>query len=480
MKTLDATIRVNHAPAVPREELEQSAAASLELRHRLAQRGATYFIETYGCQMNEHDSEKLAGMLEECGLAKAADKKAADVILFNTCCVREHAEKRLMGNVGALKKLKDERPELIVCVCGCMAQQKDVADKLYRRFPFVDLIFGTHELHMFPQFLAEAMDGRRLARVREMDGEIAEGLPVARSHGVSQYVTIMYGCDNFCSYCIVPYVRGRERSRTPEHILAEVKRLAADGTKEITLLGQNVNSYQGEGGVDFPALLGLVCEVEGIERIRFMTSHPKDLSPRLIEVMAVLPKVCPHIHLPVQSGSDRVLGLMNRRYTSGDYLALLNALRRAVPGIEVTTDFIVGFPGETEEDFSDSIRLADAAGFSAAYTFKYSKRSGTKAAQMDEQVPEEVKKERLKRLNDAIALNLRAGNEKYIGMIGEVLVEGCDRRGIAMTFGKLPSFKTVYFPGDESLIGKLIKVKITKTATNSLLGERVQEERNIK
>ncbi len=476
MHKLENDLELKKNAAVPEEELRAGREAASRLRERLCGRGLSYFIETYGCQMNEHDSEKLAGMLQSCGLAKAETKIGADVILFNTCCVREHAEKRLMGNVGALKKLKDEKPGLLVCVCGCMAQQKDVADKLYRRFPFVDLIFGTHELHLFPQLLEQAMEGRRLARVRELDGEIAEGLPVSRNNGVSQFVTIMYGCDNFCSYCIVPYVRGRERSREPERILAEIRALAKDGVKEITLLGQNVNSYQGDGGVDFPELLRRTGKIEGIARIRFMTSHPKDLSPRLIEAMASLPKVCPHIHLPVQSGSDRVLCLMNRRYTRADYLALAAALRAAVPGIEITTDFIVGFPGETEEDFLDSLRLAREAGFSAAYTFKYSKRSGTRAAGMEEQIPEQVKKDRLKRLNDAVAEGLRAGNEKYVGRTGEVLVEGCDRRNAAMAFGKLPSFKMVYFPGDESLIGRTVRVNITKTSANSLIGELADQK----
>ncbi len=463
---------MNKKTAVPEGELLEGKEAAKRLYERLSGSNPAYFIETYGCQMNEHDSEKLAGMLEGCGYIRAGDKAFADLIAFNTCCVREHAEKRLMGNVGALKKLKDEKPGLIVCVCGCMTQQKDVADRLYKRFPFVDLIFGTHELHLFPAMLEEALEGSRVERVREMDGEIAEGLPVLRGSGVSQFVTIMYGCDNFCSYCIVPYVRGRERSREVEHILDEMRGLASAGVREITLLGQNVNSYRGADGADFPGLLRRAAKIEGIARIRFMTSHPKDLSDRLVEVMAEERKVCPHIHLPVQSGSDRILALMNRRYTSGDYLALIAKLRAAVQGIEITTDFIAGFPGETEEDFRGSLDLVGAAGFSAAYTFKYSKRGGTKAADMAEQVPEEVKKERLSRLNGAIAEGLRQGNAKYAGRTGEVLVEGCDRRGEAMAFGKLPSFKMVYFPGDESLIGQLINVRIKKTSSNSLLGER--------
>lgn len=459
---------------VPENELIACRETAKRLCGQLTGRNLTYFIETYGCQMNEHDSEKLAGILEECAMTKAQDKARADLIVFNTCCVREHAEKRLMGNVGALKKLKDEKPDLIICICGCMTQQKDVADKLYRRFPYVDLIFGTHELHLFPVMLEQALEGERVERVREIDGEIAEGLPMRRSSGVSQFVTIMYGCDNFCSYCIVPYVRGRERSREPGRILDEIRNLAASGVKEITLLGQNVNSYRGEGGVDFPALLRLAAGIEGIERIRFMTSHPKDLSPALIETMAQVGKICPHIHLPVQSGSGRILDLMNRRYTPADYLVLVGALREHVPGIEITTDFIVGFPGETEEDFQDSLNLVKEAGFSAAYTFKYSKRSGTKAAIMENQIPEDVKKERLKRLNHAISEGLRAGNDKYVGTTGEVLVEGCDTRGDTMAFGKLPSFKMVYFPGDESLIGQTVRVKIKKTSANSLIGEIAQ------
>ena len=459
---------------VPPSELIASREAAERLRGKLAGRTMTYFIETYGCQMNEHDSEKLAGMLKECAFVKADDKAGADLIAFNTCCVREHAEKRLMGNVGALKKLKDEKPGMILCICGCMTQQKEVADQLYRRFPFVDLIFGTHELHLLPVMLEQALEGKRVERVRDIDGEIAEGLPTQRTGGVSQFVTIMYGCDNFCSYCIVPYVRGRERSREPERILDEIRGLAANGVKEITLLGQNVNSYHGAGDIDFPALLRLAAGVEGIQRIRFMTSHPKDLSSGLIETMAQVDKVCPHIHLPVQSGSARILSLMNRRYMPEDYLALLKALRKNVSGIEITTDFIVGFPGETEEDFQDSLKLVKEAGFSSAYTFKYSKRSGTKAATMENQIPEDIKKERLNRLNQAIAQELRAGNGRYVGTTGEVLVEGCDTRGDMRAFGKLPSFKMVYFSGDESLIGQTVRVKIKKTSANSLIGEIAQ------
>ncbi len=458
---------------VPESELEESKAAAARIKELLCGRSFKYYIETYGCQMNEHDSEKLAGMLTECGAQRADEKNEADIILFNTCCVREHAEKRLMGNVGALKKLKDTKPQLIIGICGCMAQQKDVADKLYKRFPFVNMVFGTHELHMFPQMLKSVIDGERVERVRELDGEIAEGLPVERNNSVSQFVTIMYGCNNYCSYCIVPYVRGRERSRTPEDIISEMRSLASNGAKEITLLGQNVNSYLSSDGTDFPQLLKMAGNVDGIERIRFMTSHPKDLSDALIDTMAETARVCPHIHLPVQSGSDRILELMNRRYTREKYLSLVSSLRERIRDIEITTDFIVGFPGETEEDFDQTISLAREAGFSAAYTFKYSRRNGTKAADMECQIPESVKKERLSRLNDAIAEGLRAGNGKYLGMCGKVLVEGCDHRAQTMAFGKLPSFKMVYFPGDESLIGSTVDVRIKGTSSNSLMGELI-------
>lgn len=458
---------------VPPEDLAQSRAASLRLREALKGRLLRYYIESYGCQMNDHDSEKLAGMLCEAGFQPAPSKEEADFILFNTCCIREHAEKRVFGNVGALKKQKDENPALCIAVCGCMMQQKDVAARLYKRFPFVDMIFGTNELHRFPILLEEALSGKRVLSVTQSDGEIAEGLPVLRESRFSTNVTIMYGCDNFCTYCIVPYVRGRERSRRSDSILEEVQGLAKAGYQEITLLGQNVNSYQGDGGaMDFPALLHKLHPVEGISRIRFMTSHPKDLSPALIEAMGSLPKVCNHIHLPVQSGSTRILQAMNRRYTREKYLGLVDALRKRVDGIEITTDFIVGFPGETEADFQDTLRLVEEVGFSAAYTFMYSPREGTVAARMEDQIPEEIKKERLARLNEAIAATLQQHNAHFLGQEGEVLVEGYDRRGTQiMAFGKLPCFKMVYFPGDETMLGQLRRVRITATQANSLLGE---------
>lgn len=462
------------AVIVPQAEIESARLAAERINAALDGRKPAYFIETYGCQMNEHDSEKIAGILERCGYVPAASKADANIIFFNTCCVRDHAEKKVFGNIGALKKAKDQDPSLIIGVCGCMMQQKAVADKLFKRFPYLDIVFGTNELHMLPLLLEKVFNGERVELVREMDGEIAEGLPVKRAASVSQFVTIMYGCNNFCSYCIVPYVRGRERSRDVASILNEVRSLADNGVKEVTLLGQNVNSYYSEDdGVGFPKLLKLVSEVEGIERVRFMTSHPKDLSDELIAVMAEGGKICPHVHLPVQSGSDRILKLMNRHYDRQRYFSIVEKLRRDVPAVELTTDIIVGFPGETEEDFAATLDLVQKVGYSAAYTFKYSPRAGTKAAEMPEQISEEEKKQRLQRLNDAVALGLRAGNEKYMGMEGEVLVEGCDHRGETLAYGKLPCFKMVYFKGDESLIGRLCRVRITGVAKNSLAGELI-------
>lgn len=461
---------------VPPEELQKSLEASASLMKELEGRGFQYYIESYGCQMNDHDAEKLSGMLQTCGFSPAPSKEEATLLLFNTCCVREHAEKRVFGNIGALKKRKENEPGLLIGVCGCMMQQREVAERLFKRFPFVDLVFGTHELHHFPLLLSRTLAGERVFSVRESHGEIVEGLPVVRGGSFSTFVTIMYGCNNFCSYCIVPYVRGRERSRAPENIVAEVRSLAERGFREITLLGQNVNSYAyADDGVDFPELLRRVSTVEGIERIRFMTSHPKDLSPRLIEAMATLPKVCNHIHLPVQSGSNRILSEMNRRYTREKYLGLVEDIRAAVDGVELTTDIIVGFPGETEEDFEETLALVRQVGFSAAYTFMYSPRLGTRAAEMENQVPEEVKKDRLLRLNACSAEQLKVGNQKYIGQEGTVLVEGCDRREKApMAYGKLTNFKMVYFPGDAGLIGSMRHVRITGIQNNSLIGELVE------
>ena len=460
------------AKYVSESVIGDSYAAIRRIKEALSGAKPRYYIETYGCQMNEHDSETIAGMLEAMGYSKAEDKSEADLILFNTCCIRDHAEKRTFGNVGFIKELKAQNPALITAVCGCMMQQKEVAKRLAARFPFVDMVFGTNELAVFPQLLERVMLGGRVFEIRDTEGEIAEGLPIKRNEGFSTFVNIMYGCNNFCSYCIVPYVRGRERSRRAEDIVNEVRSVVAEGFTEVTLLGQNVNSYNGEG-VTFPQLLRMVNEVEGLKRLRFMTSHPKDLSHELVMAMAECDKVCEHIHLPVQSGSTRILSLMNRRYTREHYLELVRDLRGNVPGVEITTDIIVGFPTETEEDLEDTLSLVREVGFSAAYSFAYSVREGTRAAVMEGQIPEEVKKLRLQKLNEVIMESVNGANDKYMGMEGEILVEGCDKRGEPMMFGKLPSLKMVYVRGDESMIGNYYKVRVTGTRFNSLVGELI-------
>ena len=446
----------------------------------IATRLHSYHIETYGCQMNVRDSETIAGLLQSLGMTRAASMQEADFILFNTCCVRDHAERRVFGNVGFTRMIKEERPNVVIAVCGCMMQQRDVADKLFNRFPFVDLVFGTHVLHKLPEMLNAVCSGERLCVTSDEESGIVEGLPSLRPDGQSAFVNIMFGCNNFCTYCIVPFVRGRERSRTPEAIEAEVLDLVANGYTEITLLGQNVNSY-GRGlqeTVDFPDLLYRLDGIAGLRRLRFMTSHPKDLSDKLIQAMAELPTVCHHIHLPMQSGSDRILKEMNRRYTSDQYAELVTKLRAAIPDVEITTDIIVGFPGETEQDFDNTMAMVERVGFAAAYTFQYSPRTGTRAAAMENQIPAEVKSERLQRLNELQTRMTEQNNRKYIHATGEVLVEGAGQRdGSDIAFGKLSNFKMVYFPGDAHLIGRYAEVCVQSIKGNSLFGVLKEEKK---
>ncbi len=461
---------------ISQNELDEQKRIALALSKEIEPRGLTFFVETFGCQMNVRDSETIKGWLCEIGYTEAEDKESADFILFNTCCVRDHAEKRLMGNIGALKELKDARPGTIIGVCGCMMQQEGVAKKLLKRFPHVSLVFGTNVLHRFPSMLQTVLNGERIAVADRADDAIAEGLPKMRDNLRSAFVNIMYGCDNYCSYCIVPYVRGRERSRRPEDVKREIVSLVSSGISEITLLGQNVNSYGNDGstGMRFADLLRYVSDVPGLRRIRFMSSHPKDLNDDVIRAIAEIPNVCHHVHLPVQSGNNEILKRMNRRYTREHYLSIVQRLREAVPDIEFTTDIIVGFPGETEEAFNDTMSLVKEVGFAAAFTFAYSPRQGTVAARMEDQIPEPVKKQRLSALNTLQAEKTVENNEKYIGHVGEVLVEGCDCRGEAtMLYGKYPNFKMVYFPGDPALLNRYVTVKVTKTNKNSLLGEMI-------
>ncbi|MFO7295177.1 MAG: tRNA (N6-isopentenyl adenosine(37)-C2)-methylthiotransferase MiaB [Caldicoprobacter sp.] len=434
------------------------------VKQLIGDKNLKYHIVTYGCQMNVHDSEKLAGMLLEMGYQETPTIEEADLILFNTCCVREHAEQRVYGNVGMLQPYKRKKPNMIIGVCGCMMQQKGAADELIEKFPFVDLVFGTHNLHHFPKLLYQALSaGHSVVEVLDEEGGIIEGLRPHRADGISAYVTIMYGCNNFCTYCIVPYVRGRERSRRPQDILDEVRELAQQGYKEITLLGQNVNSYGKDLGGEylFPDLLRDVNKIDGIERIRFVTSHPKDLSQALIDAMAECEKVCEHIHLPLQAGSDRILHKMNRKYTRDDYLKLVERLRDRIPDIAITTDLIVGFPGETEEDFQDTLDMVRRVQYDSAYMFMYSPRRGTPAAAMPDQVDQEVKKDRLNRLIELQTEISKAKNQQYLDRVVEVLVEGVSKNNPAKLAGRTRTNKLVHFEGDEGLTGQLVNVKIT-------------------
>ncbi len=438
--------------------------------------GRAYYIETFGCQMNVRDSETAAGLLETLGFSRGTDKESASLILFNTCCVRDHAEKRVFGNIGALKELKEENPNLIIGVFGCMMQQQEVAEKLYKRFPFVDIVFGTNLLSRLPAFVESAESGARTLAVDEQNIQIEDDLPSIRTGKINAFVNINYGCDNFCTYCIVPYVRGRERSREAKAVVEEARKLVAEGYTELTLLGQNVNSYGKDlSDASFGKLLAEVSKVDGLKRIRFMTSHPKDLTDEMIDAMARYENVCHHVHLPMQSGSNEILKRMNRKYTRERYWEIVQKLRAAMPDVELTTDIIVGFPGETEEDFLETLDLVEKVGFASAFTFKYSPRKGTRAATMEEQVPEPDKRSRLQRLNELQERKSRENNEKYIGVTGIVHVEDCDEKHEPVCYGKFSNFKMVYFPGSPELIGQYVPVTITNVLKNSLCGKRADE-----
>lgn len=432
----------------------------------------TFNITTFGCQMNEHDSEILAGMLEEKGFRPVKERKDAQVAIINTCSVRDNADKRFFGTLGQLKKRKMADPDFMVCVCGCMMQQQHVVDTIKQKYPWVDIVFGTHNIHKFPELLEKSMDEKvKLVDVYEEGGEIVEGLPAKRLHKSKALVNIMYGCNNFCTYCIVPYTRGRERSRKPEDVVAEVKCLVKDGVKEIMLLGQNVNSYKGDENTDFAKLIYMLNDIEGLERIRFMTSHPKDLSDDLIQAFVDCDKLCNNIHLPVQSGSSTILRKMNRHYTREKYLETVKKLRAAVPDITMSTDIIVGFPEETEEDFEETLSLVREVGYDSAFTFLYSVRKGTPAAKNPNQIPEDVKHERFNRLVDLVNENSAEKNKAYVGRIEKVLVEGPSKTNKATLTGRTEGFKLVNFKGSKDLIGQIVKVKITEGKTFSLEGE---------
>ena len=434
----------------------------------------TFHITTFGCQMNEHDSEIMAGLLIENGYVQASSRDEADIVIFNTCSIRENADKRFFGTLGQLKHRKEQEKEnFTVCVCGCMMQQQHITDTLKAKFPWVDVVCGTHNFHELPKLLENLYTEKKKQFDIWPDGGITENLPAERLFRHKSFVNIMYGCNNFCSYCIVPYTRGRERSRRPQDILREVHHLSADGVREITLLGQNVNSYKGEEA-DFTDLIYMLAEVEGIERIRFMTSHPKDLSDKLIGAFRDCDKLCKYIHLPVQSGSDAVLKAMNRKYDRKRYFSLVEKLRDAVPDIAISTDIIVGFPGETEKDFEDTLDLAERVGYDSAFTFLYSIREGTPAAKSPDQIPEDIKHSRFNRLVDVINKSAASKNAGYIGSVKEVLVDGRSRNGSSAWEGRTDSFKLVNFHGRDGLEGKLVNVRITGANTFSLTGEIAQ------
>lgn len=439
-------------------------------------RRPTAFTQTFGCQMNARDSEKLAGILKTAGFAEA-DSEEADFVIYNTCTVRDNANQRVFGRLGVLNGYKKKNPLMKVALCGCMMQEDLVIRKLQKSYSFVDLVFGTHNLYKFAELLYRCYTEKgMLVDIWEDTDKIVEDLPVERKFSFKSGVNIMFGCNNFCSYCIVPYVRGRERSRSPEEILQEVRNLAADGVKEVMLLGQNVNSYgkepRGTEFMTFPELLREVEKMEGIERIRFMTSHPKDLSDELIQVMKDSKKICRHLHLPLQSGSTRILEKMNRRYTKESYLALAEKIRREIPDISLTTDIIVGFPGETREDVDDTIDVIRKVQFDNAFTFVYSKRTGTPAAAM-EQVPEAEVRENFDRVLACVQETARERVKRFEGQTLPVLVEEINEQDASLVTGRLSNNTVVHFPGDSSLIGRIVDVKLKRCEGFYYIGEPI-------
>ncbi len=432
-----------------------------------------YHIVTYGCQMNLHESEKIAGILRSCGYECESGLEEADVVVFNTCCIRENAENHAFGNIGSLKKLKKSNPRLIIAVGGCMAQEAGKAAWLKSKFPFIDILFGTHNLPELGELIErKRREKKTIISLKEERVATEDGVVPVRTSYPNAWVNIMYGCNNFCSYCIVPYVRGREKSRRPEDILKEVSSLVEEGYKEITLLGQNVNSYSGEGGMRFPELLEKAAEIEGDFRLRFMTSHPKDFSAELVQVIKRNPKICRQLHLPAQSGSNRILSLMNRRYTRETYLSEIALLRREVPDCEVTTDLIVGFPTETEEDFRETLSLVDAADFSSAFTFVYSPREGTRAAVMEGQIAEETQKDRIMRLVERVNARTREKSARYVGREVELLCEDFDKKK-DVYLGRDVYGRMGYFKSEKNRIGDFVTIRVTEANGISLYGEAV-------
>ncbi len=446
-----------------------------------------YMILTMGCQLNENDSEKLCGMLEKMGYERTENQQETDIALFNTCCVRENAEDKLFGKLGELKRLKEEKG-IIIAIGGCMMQEKHITDKIKESYPFVDIIFGTHTLQRFPEDLYKVLtDKKKLEDILDIDGKVYEGLPIKRDSKIKASVTIMNGCNNFCSYCIVPYVRGRERSRNPRAIIEEVKELAKEGYKEITLLGQNVNSYlrverekqiqfeEYNGINSFANLLKEINKIEGIERIRFVSPHPKDFTDDVIEQISKCDKVCKLVHLPLQSGNTKVLKEMNRKYTKEQYLNLVTKMKEKIPNLTLSTDIIVGFPGETDEEFEDTLDVVKKVKFEQVYMFIYSRRVGTPGDKMENQVPDEIKHKRFNRLKELVEGQIEENNKKYVGTIQKVLVEGESKNNKELLTGRTDSNKVVIFEGDKNLIGQMVDLKIISEHMWYLKGEFINK-----
>ena len=443
-----------------------------------------YSILTMGCQLNENDSEKLCGMMEKMGYVSTDKYEEADLVVFNTCCVRENAEDKLFGKLGELKRIKEKRGT-IIAICGCMMQEKHITDKIRESYPYTDIIFGTHTLHKFPEDLYKILESqKKMQDVIDIDGEVYEGLPIKRTSNIKASVTIMYGCNNFCTYCIVPYVRGRERSRNPKDILEEVEQLAKEGYKEIMLLGQNVNSYLRseqwkEKGIDykginsFATLLRAINKIDGIERIRFVSPHPKDFTDDVIEAIAECDKICKLIHLPLQSGNTQVLKSMNRKYTKEQYLELVEKMKNKIPNLTLSTDIIVGFAGETEQDFEDTLDVVRKVHFEQVYMFIYSRRVGTPGDKMENQIPEEIKHKRFDRLQELVESQIAENNQKYIGTIQKVLVEGPSKNNPELLTGRTDSNKVVIFEGDEKLKDQIIELEIISEHMWYLKGRRI-------
>ena len=446
-----------------------------------------YTILTMGCQLNENDSEKICGMLEEMEYERTEIQQETDIAIFNTCCVRENAEDKLFGKLGELKKLKEEKG-IIIAIGGCMMQEKHITDKIKESYPFVDIIFGTHTLHKFPEDLYKVLtQKRKLEDILDIDGKVYEGLPIKRNSDIKASVTIMNGCNNFCSYCIVPYVRGRERSREPRAIIEEIGELAKQGYKEITLLGQNVNSYlrverekqipfeEYEGVHSFATLLQAINRIDGIERIRFVSPHPKDFTDDVIDAIAKCDKVCKLVHLPLQSGNTKVLKEMNRKYTKEQYLSLVDKMKEKIPSLTLSTDIIVGFPGETDEEFEDTLDVVKKVKFEQVYMFIYSRRVGTPGDKMENQIPEDDKHKRFNRLKELVESQIEENNKKYVGTMQKILVEGESKNNKELLTGRTDSNKVIIFKGDRSIVGKIVEIKIVSEHMWYLKGEIINK-----